>query len=69
MSQRGTLLFALPDFTPRLRLIAAPQRDAAFVESLSTGEVHASGADAPRFAACRAGHAVLPAAACDGDHR
>jgi WD40 repeat protein len=69
MSQRGTLLFALPDFTPSVRLSAAPGRDATFVESLSTGEVHASGVDAQRFVVCRAGRAVLPAAACSARPR
>ncbi len=65
MSQRGTLLFSLPNGTPSIRLSAAPGRDATFVELLSTGEVHASGADAQRFVACRAGRAVLPRAACN----
>lgn len=65
MSQRGALLFSLPDFTPRLRLSAAPGRDATFVESLPTGEVRATGADAQRFVVCRAGRAVLSPAACN----
>ena len=69
MSQRGTLLVSLPELKPTLRLIAAPGRDATFVESLSTGEVHASGADAKRFVACRAGRSVLPAAACEARQR
>jgi WD40 repeat protein len=64
MSQGGTLLFALPAFAPTIRLSAAPGRDATFVELLSTGEVHASGADAYRFVVCRAGRAVLPPADC-----
>ena len=69
MSQRGTLLFSFPDLKPTFRLIAVPGRDAAFVESVATGEVHASGADAQRFVVCRAGRLMLPATACDARQR